>query len=71
VTNKTLLYAERDLADLDHKGGFYAKHVSAMTGEDLHSKSAIAAELAHRDYMIEQLLARVHEQQKVINEFYS
>jgi hypothetical protein len=33
----------------------YGKHVSAMTGEQLHSKSDIAAELAYRDDRIEQL----------------
>lgn len=45
------LYAERDIDDL---GDHYAKHVSAMTTERLHSKSAIAAELAFRDCLIEQ-----------------
>ena len=33
----------------------YGKHASAMTGEQLHSKSDIAAELAYRDDRIEQL----------------
>ena len=33
----------------------YASHVSAMTGEKLHSKSDIAAELTSRDMRIEQL----------------
>ena len=33
------------------------RHVSAMTGEALHSKSAIAAELAHRDREIDRLQA--------------
>lgn len=46
------LYAERDICELDDLGGFYSKHVSAMTAEQLHSKSAIAAELAHRDQII-------------------
>ncbi|MDV6318756.1 hypothetical protein [Chromohalobacter sp. HP20-39] len=44
--------------DLD-RGGHYCRHVSAMTGEDLHSKSAIAAELAYRDIQIEALSAHV------------
>lgn len=39
-------YTERDI---EEQGDFYMKHVSAMTGEKLHSKSDIAAELAHRD----------------------
>lgn len=33
----------------------YARHVCHMTGEGLHDKSAIAAELAHRDIQIEDL----------------
>lgn len=45
-------YAERDL---DAIGEHYAKHVSAMTLEGLHAKSAIAAELAWRDAEIERL----------------
>lgn len=36
----------------------YIKHVSAMTGEKLHSKADIAAELAYRDDLIEQLQQR-------------
>ena len=39
-------YAERDIIG---QGQVYANHVSAMTREKLHSKSDIAAELAHRD----------------------
>lgn len=35
----------------------YAKHISAMTGEDLHSKAEIAEELAWRDIQIDQLQA--------------
>lgn len=49
------LYADRDICELDEKGGFYFKHVLAMTAEGLHSKSNIAAELAHRDIRIKQL----------------
>ena len=45
------LYAERDLELI---GKHYARHVLAMTAEDLHSKADIAAELAWRDYQIEQ-----------------
>lgn len=37
----------------------YDKHVSAMTGEQLHSKSDIAAELAFRDAEIERLRGRI------------
>ena len=46
------LYAERDIEAQDQ---YYLDHIMAMTGEDLHSKSAIAAELAHRDIQIEAL----------------
>jgi ATP-dependent protease HslVU (ClpYQ) peptidase subunit len=47
-----LQYAKRDHMAL---GDLYVRHVSAMTGEGLHSKSAIAAELAWRDAEIERL----------------
>ena len=47
------LYADRDICEQDAKGGFYFKHVLAMTAEGLHSKSDIAAELAHRDIIIQ------------------
>lgn len=49
-------YAERDIESLDEAGGFYSRHVSAMTGEGLHTKSSIAAELGHRDMVISDLL---------------
>lgn len=45
-------YAERDHVA---QGEHYLRHVDAMTTEGLHRKSAIAAELAHRDIVIEQL----------------
>jgi hypothetical protein len=43
----------------DHQaqGEHYLRHVSAMTGEGLHAKSAIAGELAHRDIEIARLTA--------------
>ncbi|NWC63695.1 hypothetical protein [Cedecea sp. P7760] len=53
MTNK--FYAERDLMALDEAGGHYCRHVSAMTGEGLHSKSDIAAELGWRDMQIAEL----------------
>ncbi|EFQ9579859.1 hypothetical protein H0J91_004547 [Salmonella enterica] len=40
---------------LDKAGGFYCQHISAMTSEQLHSKSDIAAELGHRDMIINDL----------------
>lgn len=50
------IYAERDAMK---QGAFYLRHVNAMTAEGLHSKSDIAAELAHRDIEIAQLRARL------------
>lgn len=46
------LYGERNLEEL---GQHFTNHLSAMTSEDLHSKSDIAAELAYRDSVIEKL----------------
>lgn len=48
-------YAERDIMEMDNVGGYYIRHVSAMTAEELHSKSDIAAELGHRDMVIDEL----------------
>lgn len=45
-------YAHRDIMS---QGQVYCDHVQAMTAEDLHSKSDIAAELAHRDIQIAEL----------------
>ena len=46
------LYAHRNAME---QGEHYTKHVMAMTAEDLHRKSDIAAELAHRDIEISRL----------------
>jgi len=51
MTDKKL-YAERDI---ELQGEYYFNHIMAMTGEDLYSKSDIAAELAHRDIQIDAL----------------
>lgn len=48
-------YAKRDHMALDKAGGYYIRHVSAMTGEELHWKSAIAGELGYRDMLIDEL----------------
>ena len=40
---------------LDEAGGYYMRHVMAMTSEGLNSKGAIAAELGHRDMQIDAL----------------
>lgn len=50
-------YAERDLMEMDCAGNHYCRHVSAMTREQLHSKSDIAAELGWRDMQIAKLKA--------------
>lgn len=50
------LYAERDI---ETQGEFYLRHLAAMTTEGLHSKSDIAAELAHRDQRIAELEAHL------------
>ena len=51
-------YAKRDHRAL---GEHYLRHVSAMTGEGLHAKSDIAAELAWRDAEIERLRKTLDE----------
>lgn len=48
-------YAHRNVMELDRAGGFFCRHLSAMTGEKLHAKSDIAAELAWRDMRIAEL----------------
>lgn len=48
-------YAERDLMGMDVAGNHYCRHISAMTREQLHSKSDIAAELGWRDLQIAEL----------------
>jgi hypothetical protein len=55
MNNQPKLYAERAAHELDEAGNYYARHVAAMTSEGLHSKSAIAAELGHRDLEIDRL----------------
>ena len=50
------LYADRDPSKLEP---WYSQHVNAMTAEGLHSKSDIAAELAHRDRQIRELMERI------------
>lgn len=61
MTDSNNLYAERDIDVIDEIGGFYSKHVSAMTSESLHSKSAIAAELGYRDMIISELIVAMQQ----------
>lgn len=65
------LYAQRDIEELDDygTGGHYFKHVSAMTGESLHSKSSIAAELGVRDAKIEYLLGFISLKLGTVKDF--
>lgn len=56
-------YADRDR---QAQGGYYVTHVGAMTAEGLHSKSSIAAELAHRDIEI----ARLHAENTALQSGY-
>jgi len=51
--NEPKLYKRRGIVELDKAGEFYMRHVSAMTGEGLHQKSDIAAELGYRDMRID------------------
>jgi len=53
----TKKYADRDIMEQKH----YATHVFQMTAEGLHSKSDIAAELAHRDEIIDDLRALIDQ----------
>jgi hypothetical protein len=51
-------YADRDIMS-DELSVHYCAHVRAMTSEGLHSKADIAAELAYRDWRIEELQREV------------
>ena len=57
------LYAERDPMELEP---YYFQHMMAMTSEDLHSKSAIAEELAYRDKRIAELEAALRVAREAI-----
>lgn len=58
------LYDERDIEILDMTNGYYSRHIMAMTAEGLNSKSAIAAELAFRDHIIDILTKALKEAKK-------
>jgi regulator of replication initiation timing len=51
-------YAERSPIEL---GEYYTTHIMAMTAEELHDKSSIAAELAYRDKYIAELEEAIYE----------
>lgn len=48
-------YADRNCMDLDEDGGYYFRHIMAITKEGLHNKTDIACELAWRDKQIDKL----------------
>ena len=60
--------SKKQYSDRDHQaqGVHYITHVGAMTAEGLHSKSSIAAELAHRDIEI----ARLHAENTALQSGY-
>jgi len=58
-------YKQRDSSKLEPH---YCKHVGAMTAENLHNKSDIAAELAGRDIEIETLRVKVLRLERVLQE---
>lgn len=57
-------YPEQDPIVLDKAGGYYMRHVHAMTVEALHGKSEIAEQLGWRDQRIDALEAEVAELRK-------
>ena len=59
-----LHYAERDIENQK----YYGDHICAMKGEGLHDKSDIAAELAYRDEIIDELNAEIEALEKAISE---
>lgn len=61
MTDKQYAVGQRDIEQLD-EGGYYTRHIHAMTHEGLHSKSDIAAELAYRDTQINILLLALEKQ---------
>lgn len=60
------LYAERDAQELEP---WFSRHLSAMTGEALHSKSDIACELAFRDAAIAELLETIKLAEEMVAEW--
>ena len=56
----TKQYPEIDAWEqLDKVGGYYCRHVAAMTDEGLHSKSDIARQLGWRDRQIDELREQI------------
>lgn len=55
---------------LDEAGGFYMRHVMAMTHEGLNGKSAIAAELGYRDMKIAVLQAALQKYEESFDQMF-
>lgn len=64
MTDKQYAVGQRDIEQLD-EGGYYTRHIYAMTHEELYSKSDIAAELAHRDLQIDMLRLALEKQTQI------
>ena len=60
------LYADRDNTALDDAGNYHFRHMLAMTGEKLHAKADIAAELGHRDKVIDELKQKLEAAMKIV-----
>lgn len=63
-TDNQYAVGQRDIEQLD-EGGYYTRHIYAMTHEGLYSKSDIAAELAHRDLQIDMLRIALEKQTQI------
>lgn len=61
-------YAVRDALDLDKRGDYYTRHISAISKEDLHNKADIAAELGYRDMMLDRTKRIIDERNEQITE---
>ena len=64
MTDKQYAVGQRDIEQLD-EGGYYTRHIYAMTHEGLYSKSDVAAELAHRDLQIDMLRLALEKQTQI------
>lgn len=50
-------YKDRNVGDLDERGGYYTAHLDALKNTPTMSKKRLAEELAHRDLIIDELKA--------------
>lgn len=55
MPSNDIQYPTQNPMHLDRKGGYYIRHINAMTAENLHDKSDIAEQLAWRDAEIDRL----------------